>query len=101
LQEKRSHARVSIEFTVRCELKDGTAFEGVAKDISLGGMFVGCSHAPLPFASQISIIGQIPGTSSDARLPAIVRWTKPQGFGVQFGLLGARETHAIAKLLRG
>jgi PilZ domain len=101
LQEKRSHPRVSIAFTVRCELKDGAAFDAVAKDISLGGMFVECSHAPPPFGTQITIIGELPGTGASARLPGIVRWTKPGGLGVQFGLLGARETHAITKLLRG
>ena len=100
MQEKRSHPRVSTDFTVRCELKDGAAFEGVAKDISLGGMFVESSHAPPPFGTQVTIIGQLPGSGTSARLPGIVRWAKPGGLGVQFGLLGARETHAIAKLLK-
>ena len=33
-------------------------------------------------------------------LPAIVRWTSPVGMGVQFGLLGVRETHAITEIVR-
>ena len=101
MQEKRSHPRVPIHFTVRCELKDGTAFDGVAKDISVGGMFIECGHAAPPFGTQITIVGELPGSGSSARLPGIVRWAKPGGLGVQFGLLGARETHAITKLLRG
>jgi type IV pilus assembly protein PilZ len=45
-------------------------------------------------------VGRFTGTKGDLRLPAIVRWTKPDGFGVQFGSLGARETHAISQLLK-
>jgi type IV pilus assembly protein PilZ len=100
VQEKRSHPRVATEFAVRCEVKEAAAFDGVARDISLGGMFVECSHAAPPFGTQITIIGELPGSAGSARLPGVVRWTKPGGLGVQFGLLGARETHAIAKLLR-
>jgi hypothetical protein len=29
-----------------------------------------------------------------------VRWTRSDGMGVQFGLIGARETHAITELTR-
>ena len=42
-------------------------------------------------------------TVGDARapsaLPGIVRWVKPGSMGIQFGLLGARETYAITELL--
>ncbi len=40
------------------------------------------------------------GGAQPSRVPAVVRWSKSDGFGVQFGLLGAVETHLIAKLLR-
>jgi len=33
------------------------------------------------------------------KIPGIVRWTKGDGFGVQFQLLGARETHGLALLV--
>jgi type IV pilus assembly protein PilZ len=70
----------------------------VAKDISVGGMFVECSET-LSFGAQVTIIGTLPGSPGELRLPGVVRWAKPGGIGVQFGLLGARETHAIARLL--
>jgi len=41
------------------------------------------------------IVARLPNTKTDLRLPGVVRWAKPNGFGVQFGSLGARETHAI------
>jgi hypothetical protein len=34
------------------------------------------------------------------RLSGTVRWTTKSGIGVQFGLLGARETHTITEIVR-
>lgn len=99
MQEKRVHARVVVDTTVSCEPRGAAAFVGLAKDISIGGMFVESTQA-LPFGTEVSIVGRFPGTKADLRLPGIVRWAKPNGFGVQFGSLGARETHAISELFR-
>ncbi len=62
-------------------------------------MFINAAEQPA-FGTQLVVICRLPGSAADSRLPAVVRWAKPGGFGVQFGLLGARETHAIATLLR-
>ncbi len=99
MEEKRVHPRIPINVDVSCEMKDGAAVTGVAKDLSLGGMFIESEQAP-PFGTDLTIVGRLPGASSESRLPGVVRWTKPGGFGIQFGLLGARETHAISQLLR-
>ncbi|HEY2409834.1 MAG TPA: PilZ domain-containing protein [Polyangiaceae bacterium] len=98
MEDKRVHPRVIVDLTVSCEPKDGSAFTGLARDISVGGMFIETS-APMVFGSELSIVVRLPGAKADFRLPAIVRWVKSGGFGVQFGLLGARETHAITELL--
>jgi Tfp pilus assembly protein PilZ len=63
----------------------------------MGGMFVATKES-LPFGAELIIVTRLPGAKADLRLPAIVRWLTPNGFGVQFGLLGARETHAISEL---
>jgi len=84
---------------VKCERRDAAAFTGMARDISIGGMFVESSEI-LPFGTELSIALRVPGTKGELKLPAIVRWAKPHGFGVQFGSLGARETHAISQLLK-
>jgi hypothetical protein len=97
VQEKRSHPRTEVDMAVSCERKQGAAITGVGRDISLGGMFVEASEVP-PFGTDLTIVGRLPGMDRDSRLPAVVRWNKPGGFGVQFGLLGARETHAITRL---
>jgi type IV pilus assembly protein PilZ len=35
----------------------------------------------------------------EAVVDAVVRWSKPDGMGVQFGVMGARETHALTQML--
>jgi hypothetical protein len=97
VQEKRVHPRVDIVLDVRCEPKDNPSFAGRSRDVSLGGMYVEAEEG-LPFGTQVTIA--MPSADGELKLPGVVRWCKPGGFGVQFGLLGARETHAITKLLR-
>ena len=98
VQDKRVHPRVIVNTKVTCELRS-TSFVGLAKDISIGGMFVESTEV-VPFNTEISIVGRFPGAKADLRLAGLVRWTKPNGFGIQFGSLGARETHAISELLK-
>lgn len=99
MEEKRSHPRTPVRVEVTCEFSDTSTLAGTAKDISVGGMFIEANTAPA-FGTKLTIIIRLPGLKADSRLPAIVRWTNPGGFGVQFGLLGARETHAINSLMR-
>ncbi len=99
MQDKRVHSRVVVDTPVSCELRNAATFVGMAKDISIGGMFVESTRV-VPFGTQITIVGRFPGAKADLRLAGIVRWAKPDGFGVQFGALGARETHAISELLK-
>ena len=99
MQDKRVHPRVIIDTLVSCELSGAITFTGLAKDISIGGIFIE-SNEIVQFGTEITIVARLPGTKVDMRFPGIVRWTKPAGFGVQFGSLGARETHAISELFR-
>ena len=74
--------------------------KGRAKDISLGGMFV-LTEAPLAFGVELVVHITLPGQKAAFALPAVVRWSRVgEGMGVQFGLLGARETHAITELTK-
>jgi hypothetical protein len=98
VHEKRSHARARVSVPVTCELEDGTTFAGEGRDLSIGGMFVAAEHR-LEFNTRIVVVASI-GAAKPSRLPAVVRWSKSEGFGVQFGLLGAVETHLIAKIMR-
>ncbi|HMJ12103.1 MAG TPA: PilZ domain-containing protein [Polyangiaceae bacterium] len=100
MQEKRVHPRSPLRIPVTCELPGQQSITGDAKDVSLGGMFIEAPDASPPFGTAITVVCELPGLDREARLPAVVRWTKAGGFGVQFGLLGARETHAITRLPR-
>ena len=99
MQDKRVHPRVSVDTAVSCEPREGAPLAGMAKDISIGGMFIEATQI-LPFGTEVTIALRFPGAKAELRLPAIVRWAKPDGFGVQFGSLGARETHAISELFK-
>ncbi|HWL85447.1 MAG TPA: PilZ domain-containing protein [Polyangiaceae bacterium] len=72
---------------------------GRAKDISLGGMFVETADPP-EFGAEVVIEVTLPGQRTAFVLPGVVRWTHPDGMGVQFRTLSARETFAITEIVR-
>jgi type IV pilus assembly protein PilZ len=51
---------------------------------------------PAAFGSAVLVRMTMTDRRDPILLPGIVRWTNESGFGLQFGLLGARETHVIA-----
>jgi type IV pilus assembly protein PilZ len=53
-----------------------------------------------PFGADVKVRIHLPRARGELVLPGVVRWTNPDGLGIQFGLLGARETYAISELLR-
>jgi hypothetical protein len=99
LNDKRLHPRVPIDVTFTCERAGASSFSVHAKDISVGGMYLDSEELP-PFGTPVTMVGRLPGAKKDSRLPAVVRWTKAGGFGVQFGLLGALETHLLTELMK-
>ena len=99
MHDKRIHPRVPLSAEVTCEVSGASSIRGQARDISIGGMFIE-SEAQVSFGTQVTIVVRLPNTKADSRLPAVIRWLGPGGFGVQFGLLGARETHAIGELFK-
>jgi type IV pilus assembly protein PilZ len=83
---------------VICELENGAVINGLATDISLGGSRIESSEVPA-FGTRFTVVARVPGEKEASRLPATVRWTGPSCFGVQFGLLGARDTYRIVDLM--
>jgi hypothetical protein len=100
IEEKRRHARVPIETALLFQVK-GKSRErnGLGKDISVGGMFVETTE-PAPFGSELLIRIRLPGADQSLLLRGVVRWETSSGMGVQFGLLGALETHLITEITR-
>jgi PilZ domain len=100
MTEQRQHQRAPIDVPVEYETKGSTErVPGRARDLSVGGMFIETART-LPFASEVVIHVTLPGQRAPMRLPAVVRWTRAGGMGVQFGLLGARDTHALTEVAK-
>lgn len=98
--EQRRYARAPIDVPVSFSVKGkAERMTGKAKDISVGGMFV---ETPTPggFSADVIIHVQLPGAEETLALPGVVRWVRDGGMGVQFGLLGAIETHVITEIGR-
>jgi type IV pilus assembly protein PilZ len=96
--DKRKHLRVSIKLPVSCELDGANVVDGVATNISLGGVRIESSEVPA-YGTQLTVVLRVPGEAATSRLPATVRWSAPGCFGVEFGLLGARDTYRIVDLM--
>jgi type IV pilus assembly protein PilZ len=95
--ELRRHSRVPLDTKVVFMAKGGAEhLAGVGTDISVGGMFVRTERV-LPFGAELVIHVTLPDQVEELVLPGVVRWQRPDGMGIQFGLLGARETHAITE----
>ncbi len=93
--EQRRYARFPIECPLFFSVKgQREPREGVARDIALGGMFVETTE-PAAFGDEVIVRVVLPGSADEVALPGRVRWIRDGGMGVQFGLLGAKETHLI------
>jgi PilZ domain len=98
--EQRRYARAPINSPATFSAKGKTdRTEGLAKDISVGGMFMETS-APAAFGAEVIVHVSLPGASGPVSLPGVVRWVRDGGMGIQFGLLGAVETHIITEIGR-
>ena len=96
--EQRRYARAPINTPASFSLKGAkAATEAFAKDISIGGMFVETT-SPAAFGAEVVIVLTLPGSPSPVSLPGVVRWVRDGGMGIQFGNLGAKETHLITEI---
>ncbi|HMJ53370.1 MAG TPA: PilZ domain-containing protein [Polyangiaceae bacterium] len=98
MQEKRRHFRKRVSLDVEFNVAEGARQPGLCRDFSLGGVHIDTT-APAPFGANVTVYLRLKGASTMSALPGIVRWVKPGSMGVQFGLLGARETYAITEML--
>jgi type IV pilus assembly protein PilZ len=95
-REQRRHPRRALHPKTAFTLGDGAHVPAACRDISLGGAFIESTTLPV-FGTTVTVHFELEGQAIS--IPATVRWTSPEGFGVQFGLLGARETSLLVGLL--
>ena len=100
MPEHRQHPRKNLSSSVAFQIGEGPRVEATCQDVSLGGMYIETSE-PQPYGTALYVLLRLPGMKQEAQIKATVRWWKPTGMGVQFGVMGARETHALMTLLSG
>lgn len=98
MREKRRHQRTTYIVPVQVQLPDGEVVHAQSQDLSVGGVFLQAEMIPA-LGTAVVLSFELTGCGW-CSLPGFVRWIKDGGYGVQFGLLGARETHAMGKLVR-
>jgi hypothetical protein len=98
VREKRQHQRVDVRLSVLCVREGEPDLQAHARDVSNGGMFI--EITPVPAFGQSFTVVTSEMAARSVRLPVTVRWLTPEGCGVQFGLLGAYETHALVNFIK-
>ena len=98
MTENRRHPRTRIASPVVFQVGEGPRIDAVFTDVSLGGMYIETA-TPLPYGTAVRVSVRLPGMKQETRIEAIVRWAEPTGMGVQFGVMGARETYALTALI--
>jgi uncharacterized protein (TIGR02266 family) len=96
--DKRQHERYRVAIDVTFRHGDALV-TARTRDISLGGMFLETTQG-VPYGTQLTIELKLPALQAPAVLEGTVRWMGPDGMGIQFGALRARETWAINQLVR-
>lgn len=98
--EKRQHPRQAVDLEASVSV-DGSSdvIPGRVRDLSIGGMFF-VGDVQLAFGTKVTVSIMFPKPSGELKFPGVVRWRGEDGIGVQFGLVGAKETHAIAQAVR-
>ncbi|MAQ16761.1 MAG: hypothetical protein CMN30_18455 [Sandaracinus sp.] len=92
-QGRRVHERYDCDLPVTVVTGEGE-LETRATNVSLGGMYL-ITAEQVPFGTTVKVRFRVPSLKDDALIEAVVRWAKPDGFGVQFGRLRALEVWAL------
>jgi hypothetical protein len=99
LKLERSREKVRTELFLEVHFADATGAPqvGYATEISLSGMRIE-TIAPLPFGAEVTLGIPLPG-AAPVEVASKVLWSSATAMKVQFGAMGARETHALTRLL--
>jgi hypothetical protein len=68
--------------------------DGVANNVSLGGMLVETSEH-LAYGAVVKLRFRLPTMDSDTEVDATVRWNRERSFGMQFGSLRAKDVWGL------
>jgi hypothetical protein len=102
---RRVHERYDCDLPVLIEPLAGEGGEGGAsietrtQNLSLGGMYL-LSEGQVPYGTAVKVTFRLPALKEDTVCEGVVRWNKPDGFGVQFGSLRAIEVWGFHQLFK-
>jgi PilZ domain-containing protein len=97
-RKNRQYLRKPATFPVVFSQRDGPRRSGICSNISLGGLRIETPE-PAHFGSEVTISLDLGNKDGATTVRGIVRWTIPGSMGVQLGLLGARETYTLLRIL--
>ena len=99
MSEKRQFERAQFDGEVQVTVAGGEQFSALVRDLSVGGTYILSEHKPA-FGTEVTLSMRLPALAERGKgagtLGGVVRWTRDDGFGVQFGPTGALETWALA-----
>lgn len=90
---RRVHERYHCDLTVTV-LFEEREIPTRTDNISLGGMYL-LTDEKVAYGSEVKLRFRLPSMKEDTICPAVVRWNKPEGIGVQFGSLRALDVWAL------
>jgi hypothetical protein len=96
-ESRRRNPRVRTNFEIRLCSEDAR-YSARCTSLSLCGMFVE-TDLRLGYESAVRLELTVNEGLHVMRLEGVVRWLDARGFGVQFGPVGASETHALSALI--
>lgn len=99
MREKRQHQRAVLEVPVRVIPTDGPPWETRSLDISVGGMLL-FGESASKIGTEVMLSFELSSKLGLVNMPGYIRWASARGVGIQFGLIGPREVHAIGRLVR-
>ena len=97
--EKRSHERVSVNFTARWRGITGS-FEGRVEDVSVTGCFVNTKGA-VDVGEVISLLIRLPSGRWLPLRGKVVFYQQLTGFSLSFSILDETERAALQQLVAG
>ncbi len=100
---RRVHQRFDCDLPITLRLEDSGSqqeapvLEARASNISLGGLFVHTAQS-IPYGAQGAVLLHLPKLLETVEIAVTVRWVTPEGVGLQFGSLRAREVWGLNEL---
>ena len=92
------YPRTQVNVPVLCELSNGEQFEGVIRDVGIGGCRVACDRPPRKGA-RLALKASLPDSLGVSRAAGVVRWSNGAAFGAKVGLLDMSDSGRIAELV--